>query len=231
MKTCSIEGCGRDGKLTRGWCGTHYKRWRVHGDPLWERMRQVGCNVEDCRRPHYGRGWCSMHWKRWRRHGSVDFLGRETYPTFEEAFTRRTKRGLDTRCLLWTGPVAGAGYGALYVKNDMKYAHRYAWERANGPIPEGMYLDHLCHTPLCCEVTHLRIATPAENNWHRSGAPSHNTSGHRNVNWDARANKWEVSLFKKGEKSHYGYFTDLDEAAEVARKAREELFGEFAGEG
>lgn len=31
--TCSIEGCER-ARWARGWCSTHYQRWRNHGDPL-----------------------------------------------------------------------------------------------------------------------------------------------------------------------------------------------------
>jgi hypothetical protein len=29
---CAIEGCHREAK-TRGWCNTHYERWRLKGDP------------------------------------------------------------------------------------------------------------------------------------------------------------------------------------------------------
>lgn len=33
MRACSIAGCSRPTEA-RGWCRTHYMRWRVHGDPL-----------------------------------------------------------------------------------------------------------------------------------------------------------------------------------------------------
>lgn len=45
-------------------------------------------------------------------------------------------------------------------------AHRYAWELANGPIPEGLYVLHTCpggDNPGCVEITHLRLGTHAEN--------------------------------------------------------------------
>src|ERR1700674_4621018 len=35
MKTCSIHGCTRILRA-RGWCSTHWKRWRAHG--IWQQM-------------------------------------------------------------------------------------------------------------------------------------------------------------------------------------------------
>jgi hypothetical protein len=32
MTDCSIKGCPRPARA-RGWCTTHYKRWKRHGDP------------------------------------------------------------------------------------------------------------------------------------------------------------------------------------------------------
>ena len=32
-RVCVIDGCGR-AHMARGWCNTHYERWRLNGDPL-----------------------------------------------------------------------------------------------------------------------------------------------------------------------------------------------------
>jgi hypothetical protein len=32
-RVCAVDGCDRPAR-TRGWCATHYTRWRRHGDPL-----------------------------------------------------------------------------------------------------------------------------------------------------------------------------------------------------
>lgn len=33
-RICSIEGCGKGGRVTQGFCAMHYKRLLRHGDPL-----------------------------------------------------------------------------------------------------------------------------------------------------------------------------------------------------
>jgi hypothetical protein len=70
---------------------------------------------------------------------------------------------LDGDCLVWTGPIAGAGYGAFNFGGDFHYAHRWSWESVNGPIPDGMVIDHLCRRPSCVNPAHLRVVTQREN--------------------------------------------------------------------
>lgn len=41
---CSVEGCPYVGRLRRGWCGLHYGRFYMHGDPLWEPERKSHIN-------------------------------------------------------------------------------------------------------------------------------------------------------------------------------------------
>lgn len=39
------------------------------------------------------------------------------------------------------------------------YAHRAAWERTHGPIPEGMQIHHKCAVKACVNVDHLELVS------------------------------------------------------------------------
>ncbi|HYW86255.1 MAG TPA: HNH endonuclease signature motif containing protein [Chloroflexota bacterium] len=75
-----------------------------------------------------------------------------------ERFVRRT----DT-CWLWRGAKNPAGYGQFRVGTITAGAHRWAWQWANGPIPDGMQIHHQCHTPACVNPTHLAVRSQREN--------------------------------------------------------------------
>ena len=67
-------------------------------------------------------------------------------------------------CLEWTGGTNRHGYGFIRYGNKTVSTHRLAWELANGrPIPEGMCILHSCDNPPCCEPSHLRPGTHADN--------------------------------------------------------------------
>lgn len=70
---CSIEGCSRGSTAGRGYCPTHYQRWRT-GQPLDvvppERMKRHGsCALDGCESDVYARGWCRLHHMRVLRTG------------------------------------------------------------------------------------------------------------------------------------------------------------------
>lgn len=74
-------------------------------------------------------------------------------------------------CWEWTAAYCGSGnpYGNFRVgsmregtRRHVK-AHRWAWEHLVGPIPEGMFIDHLCYNTLCVNPDHLRVVTHREN--------------------------------------------------------------------
>lgn len=71
--------------------------------------------------------------------------------------------GYDTPCWTWQGCKNRSGYGHIKVNGRLKRAHRVHYEEANGPIPDGLQLDHLCRITSCVNPAHLEPVSPAEN--------------------------------------------------------------------
>ena len=66
-------------------------------------------------------------------------------------------------CWIWTAAKNGSGYGNYSIKHRFVAAHRYAYTVTNGPIPDGMTVDHTCFRPLCVNPDHLRLLTHSDN--------------------------------------------------------------------
>lgn len=141
----------------------------------------------------------------------------------EEAFLARSEPLVWSDCIIWTGSPTTAGYGVVYVNKIPTPAHRYAWERENGPIPSGMLVDHTCHVRSCVNADHLRLATRAQNNAHRRGAPRQNSTGFRGVTRAGR--KFQARVAQR----FGGVFDTPEEASARAEQMRRELYGPFAG--
>ena len=76
----------------------------------------------------------------------------------------------ETGCWNWTGTLIAKGYGVAWNGVRKVVAHRLCYERAKGPIPSGMQLDHLCRNRRCVNPDHLEPVTNAEN-CHRGSMP------------------------------------------------------------
>lgn len=73
-------------------------------------------------------------------------------------------------CLISTYSRGSHGYAQVGWRNrelgkrHMTTAHRAAWVAANGlQIPEGMTVDHTCHTRPCVNPAHLRLLSNIDN--------------------------------------------------------------------
>lgn len=68
-------------------------------------------------------------------------------------------------CWLWAGGIGHGGLGLFKAgkKGHTVGAHRFSYEQAYGPIPDGMFVSHHCGTPNCVRPDHLFVCTPAEN--------------------------------------------------------------------
>ncbi len=69
-------------------------------------------------------------------------------------------------CWLWTGTIAGKGYGyfSLFYAGDHARigAHRYAYWQLVGP-PGELFVCHTCDTPNCVNPVHLFLGTNTDN--------------------------------------------------------------------
>ncbi len=72
---CKVSGCEKPSRK-RGWCGMHYQRWYLEGDPGEAGSRRTRrtsdtCEIEGCEKPHNGTALCNMHYMRKRTTGDV----------------------------------------------------------------------------------------------------------------------------------------------------------------
>jgi len=179
-RTCSIEGCSTDGRLTLKMCAKHYRRWRTTGTtdliPTKPKPRRapIACSVQDCDIRVKAHGMCRRHYERWHAHGDplAPRKAMKRIPIEERFWPKVDKSGPAPGhrpdlgpCWTWLGSKDGNGYGLLATGGGRcKRAHRISWEMAGRPdLIDGMHLDHLCRVRHCVRPDHLEQVTPAVN--------------------------------------------------------------------
>lgn len=175
------------------------------------------CSFDGCPRPARTNYLCASHYQQ-------KYLGRpltplrETPLTTEERFWAKVRK--TAGCWEWMAGKNDDGYGNFRVGRLTGKAHRFSYELANGPIPEGKHIDHVCHNPGCVNPGHLRIVTHKQNmeNMHRSKRWAR--SGYRGVYWHDAAGKWNANVTHDGVRHNLGYYDSADEAGAVAKAAR-----------
>lgn len=110
-------------------------------------------------------------------------------------------------------------------------AHRIIWEMFNGPIPDGMLVDHKDGNPWNNHRVNLRLATHRQNLQNRK-VSRNSASGVKGVWWNARKKRWQAYITtgsKSGRKTIYlGMFVNKSDAALRYNEEAIKMHGEFA---
>jgi hypothetical protein len=142
--------------------------------------------------------------------------------TVEERFWAKVNK--TDSCWEWTAAQFPGGYGSFFIEKKSHVAHRVSYEMFFGPIPEGMEIDHTCHSRGCVNPGHLRLATHKQNSENRVGARSDNKTGVRGVHWHSKTRRFRATVHHNKRVVHAGSFLTLEEAEAAVIAKRLELF-------
>lgn len=213
-KLCAVEDCDKPAYV-RGWCTTHYQRWKKYGDPRlggWPRKmvcEATGCDkpvlarglcskhyaeadfrpdclIDGCHRKARSKGLCSAHRRRERRNGSPHVVIRPNNGECREWLEKHVRHTKED-CLIWPYSRGSNGYGPS----------RLMCEMAHGEPPT---LDHQAAHSCgsghlgCVNPSHLRWATRQEN---AAEMVEHGRSQRGEVNFNAMLAEDEVRSIRK----------------------------------
>lgn len=179
------------------------------------------CSVKGCTNSHGARSYCPKHYARFMAHGDPNYEPRKRTPS-QRFWAFVDKSG---ECWEWNGGATNHGYGVFgLAPKKMILAHRYAYEEAAGPIPEGMVIDHICHRTSCVRPLHLRAVTRKQNQENRFGASAANSYGLLGVGYNKRTKKYRVRVSHNGVEYRTGECATPEEAGEAARQLRLSLY-------
>lgn len=136
------------------------------------------CAVEGCERASDSRGLCQTHYMRWwygsKRRGPIRAYGQSKAEYF---WAKVDRRGPD-ECWPWLAAVGAKGYAKGKHGGKWFNPHRFSYELVNGPIADGLTIDHLCLNKCCMNPAHLEAVTAAENTRRRFALQTHCKRGH-----------------------------------------------------
>jgi hypothetical protein len=125
------------------------------------------------------------------------------------------------------GTMRKDGYIGVFLYGKYLFAHRIIWEMHNGPIPEGLVIDHIDTVRDNNRIDNLRVCTFQENHFNRNKG-SNNKSGYKGVSWHKQKQKWVAQITIEGRSKFLGFFVDPVKAHEKYCEFAILHYGEYA---
>ena len=119
-------------------------------------------------------------------------------------------------------------YVRIGIDNKNYKLHRIIFLYHNGYMPK--IIDHINGNPHDNRIENLREVTNIQNRYN-SRLYSTSKSGVKNVYWQKNCGKWTVTITINGKRKNFGYYTDLEEANQVAINMRNKYLKQFANHG
>lgn len=120
------------------------------------------------------------------------------------------------------GSIGTSGYVEVGHNGKLLKAHRLIWEVCNGPIPDGMHIDHINGIRSDNRIENLRVVLHSEN-MKNVRIKDRNMSGLHGVRRH-KSGKFEVNIGDCGKLIYLGFFSDFFDAC-CARKSAERRLG------
>lgn len=126
-----------------------------------------------------------------------------------------------------TGSVGVNGHSVVVVDKRHYMTHRLIWAMTNGPIPDGMEVDHINGKRNDNRIHNLRLVTQAQQAINK-GMSKSNTTGHTGVYFYKPLGKWFAAIRVDGRLKSLGYFDDLNDAVAARQEGVNTYYGEYA---
>ena len=133
----------------------------------------------------------------------------------------KIKRSSQTKLDQPAGFYDDAGYRLVKIKEvGIKKVHRIIWEMFNGPIPDGMEIDHINRIRDDNRIENLRLVNKSLNAFNADRRKSNRYTG---VHFNKLVNKFQVRISFEKKRYHVGYFITEEEAVEAYNNKKKEL--------